>query len=75
MDKEQAKKNIRMALQPWLNTNDVMLALVMQDEQRLNEMRDEVNRLRKIADNLCEQVDRCDSEECIAQIVGKVSRD
>lgn len=74
MNKDTAKKQIRLALQPDLNTNDVNMALLMQDEVELDRMRTAVKYLRHKADAYCEEIDRCECEDEIMKIVGSVTR-
>ncbi len=75
MDKDTAKKQVRLALQPWLNTNEVLLALLMKDDAALDRMRSEVEKSRVRCDAYCEEIDKCDNEDSMNAVLGRVTRE
>lgn len=74
MDKDQAKNRIGWAMQPMLPTDDILIAMLMGDVNKLDFYKKEVQRLLDKCAIYHAEIDACVSDEDIEAVISKVTR-
>ena len=75
MDKDQAKRQICGAMQPFMDMSGITFALLMNDVEKLDSYRKEMVRLSDKAKMYCDEIDKCEKDEEMHAVLGKVTRE